>query len=249
LIEMSVFAASHVHSSWSYDGVWKLADLAAAFAQRGYRVMMTTEHDRGFSEARLADYREACARCSSSSLFVLPGIEYSDPDNRVHVLVWGPVPFLGEGLATDDMLDAVAHHGGVAVLAHPERRDVWEEFRPKWQQRLLGIEVWNRKYDGWAPSERAASLISRAGRIPFVGLDFHTERQFFPLAMRLGVEGPINEPAIIAALRAGRCAATAFGVPLTGDRFERRLPYLRVAERGRRRLSQMKRRTQGRVAR
>lgn len=246
---MSALAVSHVHSSWSYDGSWSLEALATAFQQRGYRIMMMTEHDRGFSAARLADYRRACAACSTSSLFVLPGIEYSDAENRVHVLVWGPVPFLGAGLPTDEMLDAVAHHGGVAVLAHPERQAVWESFKPEWQQRLLGIEVWNRKYDGWAPSERGASLVGRAGRIPFVGLDFHMSRQFFPLGMRLGVDGPVDEDSVLAALRAGRCAATAFGVPLSGDRFRRRLPYLRVAERGRRHLRTIKRGTTARVAR
>jgi hypothetical protein len=246
---MSVLAVSHVHSSWSYDGSWRLEDLAAAFKGRGYSVMMTTEHDRGFSADRLAEYRAECARCSTSRLFVLPGVEYSDAENRVHVLVWGPVPFLGDGLPTGEMLEAVAHFGGVAVLAHPERRDVWESFKPEWQQRLLGIEVWNRKYDGWAPSARGAALVRRAGRIPFVGLDFHTQRQFFPLAMKLGVDGPITEDAVMAALRAGRCAATAFSMPLSGDRFERRLPYFRIAERGRRQLSQMKRRSTVVVAR
>lgn len=246
---MSLLAVSHVHSSWSYDGVWTIDALAAAFAQRGYGIMMMTEHDRGFSERRLADYRKACASCSTSNLFVLPGIEYSDAKNRVHVLVWGPVPFLGEGLPTDEMLDAVAHHGGVAVLAHPERHNVWESVTPKWQQRLAGIEVWNRKSDGWAPSERAASLVRRIGRTPFVGLDFHTERQFFPLGMTIGIDGAVDEARVVAALRAGRCAATAFGMPLSGDRFERRLPYLRVAERGRRQLSQMKRQPAARVAR
>src|SRR5688500_514417 len=173
-----------------------------------------TEHDKGFSSERLSEFREACARATSDTLLVLPGIEYSDAENRVHVLVWGPVPFLGAGLPTGEMLDAVAHHGGVAVLAHPERQAVWESFEPEWQQRLLGIEVWNRKYDGWAPSERGASLVGRAGRIPFVGLDFHTDRQFFPLGMRLGLDGAIDEDSVLAALRAGRCAATALGVPL-----------------------------------
>jgi len=247
---MAVVAVSHVHSSWSYDGSWALADLTAAFSGRGCRVMMTTEHDRGFSAARLAEYREACIKCSSHRLFVLPGLEYSDADNRVHVLVWGPVPFLGEGVPTDEILEAVAGYGGVAVLAHPERRNAWESFRPAWQRRLLGVEVWNRKYDGWAPSVHAAGLVNRTGRIPFVGLDFHTRRQFFRLAMTLGLdEGPLSEDQIVAALRAGRCAPTAFGLPLGGARFERRLPYLRVAEQGRRGLSRMKRRTQARLAR
>lgn len=236
---MSILDVSHVHSSWSHDGSWSIDTLAVAFEQRGYRVMMTTEHDRGFTDGRLEDYREMCGRFSTSRLFVLPGIEYSDADNRVHVLVWGRIPFLGAGLPTDELLDAVAHHGGVAVLAHAERGGVWKSFNPTWQERLLGIEAWNRKYDGWAPSERGVSLVTRAGRIPFVGLDFHSPRQFLPLGMTLGIDGEVAEDRVIAALRCGRCAATAFGIPLSGTRFRRRLPYLRAAERGRRHLSQI----------
>ena len=152
---MQILAACHVHSSWSYDGSWSLDSLALAFARRGCRVLMMTEHDLGFNAHRFAEYRDACARATSEHIFVLPGIEYSDTDNRVHVLVWG-VPFLGEGLTTEAVLDAVAHHGGVAVLAHPSRKAAWECFKPEWAQRLLGVEAWNRKYDGWAPSERAA---------------------------------------------------------------------------------------------
>ena len=50
------------------------------------------------------DYRGACAQASSDKILVVPGIEYSDPANRVHVLVWGKIPFPGEGLPTDEML-------------------------------------------------------------------------------------------------------------------------------------------------
>lgn len=237
---MEIRAACHVHSSWSYDGTWPIDTLAATFGRRGYRLLMMTEHDRGFTESRFAEYREACARATSSSVYVLPGIEYSDPANRVHVLVWGPVPFLGEGLQTDAVLEGVAHHGGVAVLAHPARRAAWECFKPEWTERLLGIEVWNRKYDGWAPSEMGSALLRRAPRVPFVGLDFHTRRQMFPLAMALEIEARIDEDTVIDCLRDRRCTARAFGVPLDEQRFQKRLSLLQVAEQGRRKLAALK---------
>ena len=59
---MEVLAVCHVHSKWSYDGSWSLEALSANFSRRGCRVLMMTEHDRGFTAARLAEYREACAR-------------------------------------------------------------------------------------------------------------------------------------------------------------------------------------------
>src|SRR5208282_35643 len=231
---MEVFAACHVHSTWSYDGSWSLEALSAKFSRRGCRVLMMTEHDRGYTAERLAQFREACAQASSSKILVVPGIEYSDAANRVHVLVWGPVPFLGEGLATGRMLEAVQDAGGLAVLAHPTRREAWNSFDSSWAGRLLGIEAWNRKYDGWAPSRTAPALLQQAGAIPFVGLDFHTQRQSFPLSMALNLEENVSEENVLQCLRARRCYARAFGLPLSENLVRRALPVLGVAEQSRR---------------
>ena len=230
---MEILAVCHVHSTWSYDGSWTLTNLSASFCRRGCRVLMMTEHDRGFTSARLREYREACARASTDDLLVLPGIEYSDAGNHVHVLVWGPVPFLGENLPTGEMLAAVQGAGGLAVLAHPSRHDVWKSFDPRWAQQLLGIEAWNRKYDGWAPSKTAPDLLRDSGVMPFVGLDFHTQRQFFPLSMALAMDAAVNEEAVLRTLRAGRCEARAFGHPLAQSLVRHAVPVLGVAERGR----------------
>ena len=231
---MEVLAACHVHSQWSYDGSWSLDALSARFSLRGYRLLMMTEHDRGFTADRLKQYREACSQASSSKILVMPGIEYSDATNRVHVLVWGPVPFLGEGLPTSEMLEAVRAASGLAVLAHPSRRDAWKSFESSWADRLLGIEAWNRKYDGWAPSQTASALLGTARAIPFVGLDFHTERQSFPLGMALDIQGDLSEETVLDSLRSRRCHARAFGLPLSQIKGPSSLPVLNLAERSRR---------------
>jgi hypothetical protein len=240
---MEVLAVCHVHSGWSYDGSWSLDALSAKFSDRGCRVLMMTEHDRGFTVERLNDYRRACAQASSDEILVVPGIEYSDAANQVHVLVWGPVPFLGESLPTIEVLEAVRSSNGVAVLAHPSRRNAWESFTHEWTERLLGIEVWNRKYDGWAPSETAPALLSRADAIPFVGLDFHTQRQSFPLAMVLDMEAKVTEDTVLDCLRARRCSPRAFGAPIGRDLFRKALPALRMAERSRRTAARIARKT------
>ena len=234
---MEILAACHVHSAWSYDGSWSLEALASAFRSRGYRVLLMTEHDRGFSQARLDEYKEACVRASAPDMLVVPGIEYSDAANRVHVLVWGAGSFLGEGLPTGDLLDSVRATEGVAVLAHPSRRDAWQCFDPRWAERLLGIEFWNRKCDGWAPSRTSPRLLDTAHVIPFAGLDFHNWRQFFPLAMALDVSAPITVASVVEALRSRRCDARAFGFPLSHGLFKTARPVLGVAEHGRKRLA------------
>jgi hypothetical protein len=240
---MEATAVCHVHSRWSYDGSWALEALSDKFRRRGCRVLMMTEHDRGFTAARLEEYRRACVQASSEGILVVPGIEYSDAANRVHVLVWGPVPFLGENLPTLEMLEKVKAAKGVAVFAHPARKKAWESFEPRWSELLLGIESWNRKYDGWAPGEKSPALLEQAGAIPFVGLDFHTEKQSFPLTMALDLEGDVSEHSVLACLHSRRCSARAFGTPLDQGTIRTAIPALKMVERSRRTAASIVRRS------
>lgn len=227
---MTVLAACHIHSTLSYDGSFTLKALSDRFARAGYRVLLMTEHDRGFSPARLSQLRESCAAVSTEDLLVIPGIEYSDAANQVHVLVWGDVPFLGENLPTSEMLQKVKEVGGVSVLAHPCRRNAWKRFEPSWGEALVGIEVWNRKYDGIAPSRIARDLQLSVGAIPFVGLDFHTRRQSYPLAMAMDIKSPVTEQAVLECIRARRVTPQAFGFKIDGQLFRQTTPILGVAE-------------------
>jgi hypothetical protein len=211
---MAIFAASHMHSLWSYDGHWKLEEIVREFSARGYQVLLMTEHDRGFTQSRWMEYREVCRELSSEKMLVVPGIEYSDPDNLIHILTWGDVPFLGENLPTRSMLAGVREAGGVAVMAHPSRRKAWQRFDPAWSEYLIGIEAWNRKTDGWRPSPDASPLLTASGCTPFVGMDFHERRQIFPLAMVLDCAMPVSERAVVDCLRSRRCEPRAFDIAL-----------------------------------
>ena len=232
-----IAAACHIHSTWSYDGKWTLAELAAEFSRRGYRVLMITEHDLGFTEARRLEHRAACAAASTKNILVLPGIEYSDAANLVHVLVWGEVPFIGEKIPTTQMLEAVRAAQGIAVLAHPARKAMWKNFDPQWAPLLLGIEVWNRKTDGWASNAPAWQLARETKTVPFAGMDFHDRNQFFPLTMALDLTGPVNEASVLACLRNRRCAAQAFNRPVESVSRGAFHGFLRSAEWCRRRAA------------
>ena len=76
------------------------------------------------------------------------------------------------------------------------------------------MEIWNRKYDGWAPNRFAVEMARRERLGEFVSLDFHTRRQFFPLAMALRVDGDASpDPgAVYSALRAGASSAARSAV-------------------------------------
>jgi len=209
----TVRAAAHVHSEWSYDASWPLEALAQAFARRRYDVVLMAEHDRGFDEERWQAFREACAAAGGDRILLVPGIEYEDADNTVHVAVWGEgAPFLGHGRETQETLEAAAGAGAAAVFAHPWRRDAFSRFRPEWAPLLAAVEIWNRHYDGVAPGREGVRLAKEHGLAPFVSLDFHTRRQFFPLAMELDVDGPLTQAAVFEALSAGRFRPAALRV-------------------------------------
>ena len=208
-------AAMHIHSDWSYDGRWPLSKLASAFGKAGYRFIFTAEHDASFDNCRWESYRRACIEAGNGRIAIVPGIEYSDPANTVHVLVWGDMPFLGAGLDTASLLERVNDLNGLAVLAHPSRRGACRKFDPSWAPFLLGVEQWNRKVDGVAPCAEATALLNMVpGLAPFVGMDFHTVNQFFPLAMVLQVEGGFSVEGALNAMRNRRFSAQALGVSL-----------------------------------
>jgi hypothetical protein len=209
-----VRAAAHVHSEWSDDGSWSLRDIATTFARLGHDVVLMSEHSRGFSAAKWQEYIDACGEASNERVLLVPGIEYGDEDDVVHIPMWGPVPFFGDAQPIGRLLAEASDAGGIAMLAHPWRRDAWQRFEPSWLDHLIAVEVWNRKYDGVAPSRDAIALAKRLGTRPTVALDFHTRRQLFPLTLRLSVDAALTVTAIHDALATGRWSPRLLGVPL-----------------------------------
>lgn len=212
---MRIRAAVHVHSDWSHDGSWSLSKIASFFRRAGYHCVLTSEHDESFDYDRWQCYRKACSENSTKDFLILPGIEYSDKLNLVHILVWGINTFLGKGRETAEILLKVKELRGVAVLAHPSRKNAWQQYDESWTPLLSGIEQWNRKADGVAPSKEALSLISKKPELlPLVGLDFHRLNQFFPLVMALQINGRLTETEVLDALREKRANAEVAGVPI-----------------------------------
>jgi hypothetical protein len=209
----TIRAAFHVHSEWSYDARLPLRELSSLLGANGYQAVFMCEHDRGFSAGRLRAYEEECAAASAYGALLVPGIEYADERDRVHVPVWGEVPFLGEGVPTRRLLEQVDAEGGVSVLAHPVRRDAWQLVEPEWLRLCTGIEIWTRKWDGWAPNPRACRWAAEAGLVGIAALDLHLARQTFPLAMELELDGPPGVAQCVQALRQGRCRALIAGRP------------------------------------
>lgn len=209
----TIRAAFHVHSEWSYDAKLPLEAVAALFRRHRYDAVFMCEHDRGFSAERLQTYVAACEPASLAGPLLVPGIEYADADDLVHIPVWGDVPFLGEGVPTARLVHAAAAHNGVCVLAHPRRRNAWETVDPAWLALCSGIEIWTRKWDGWAPNRRACEWATDGGLVGVAALDLHSPGQIFPLAMELEIAPPLSVEACVDALRQRRCRAVIGGFP------------------------------------
>ena len=245
---MRVRVASHVHSNWSYDGHYTLDDIAAAFARKRYRVVLMAEHDVGFSEERWRAYRDACAAASTDRLLLVPGIEYQDAGNVVHIATWGTaLPFFGEARPTDETIRSVRELGGLSVLAHPARRGASELFATAGAELPDGFELWNRKYDGWAPGI-ASSRFDDAGLLPFVSLDFHTSRQFCPLSMTVELDAPVSCAAVLGKLAAGHSRPELFHLPAARFADGPGSQLARGAERVRRPVARTVRRTLANLA-
>ena len=211
LMGQKIKVACHIHSEWSYDAFWTLPDLANFFSKRGFKALLMTEHDRGFNEAKLNDYKKACSAVSNENIMLIPGIEYSDPTNTIHILTWGEAPFFGENQETYSMLKHVDEHKGLAVFAHPSRKSAWKRFDSKWTPLLQGIEVWNRKSDGISPSPHARRIASDTRLPGFYGLDFHRINQNFPLYLEANLPQNKNDPAtLVESIRSGKFTSRAF---------------------------------------
>ncbi|HLZ18027.1 MAG TPA: hypothetical protein VKO67_00365 [Smithellaceae bacterium] len=212
-VDLTVKAAAHVHSDWSYDGAWSLTRIADFFGKIGCRAVLMSEHDKTFDGNRWQLYQEACAKASTAHTLLVPGMEYSDPDNTVHVLVWGASAFSGKQQPTVTTLRKANERGGFCVLAHPSRRQARQLIDESWFPLLQGLEIWNRKADGFAPGMEALDLWSLHPHLsPFVGLDFHRPNQLFPLAMRFNIDTLLSPDVVFRAMHSRNFTATAMGI-------------------------------------
>lgn len=233
-------AVVHIHSDWSYDGNWDLSRIVGFFGKIGYDLVLTAEHDRTFDSDRWAAYKNACSEASTKRTLIVPGIEYSDPDNAIHILVWGVSEFMGKDHIIGRLLHTAHGKNGICVLAHPRRRNVWQQIEPSWLPLLSGIELWNRKSDGIAPSQHAIDLLRANKTItPYAALDFHQPKQIFPLSMQIEITGERTVEQVFQALRYSQCRSKAFGISTIHFTGGLLLAMSRTADKIRRALSKM----------
>src|SRR3954447_11201517 len=100
-----------------------------------------------------------------------------------------------------------------------------------------------------APNSHGLALPLDIALAPFVGLDFHTRRQFFPLSLAIDVTGTPTPATIVDALHSGRFRPEVAGVAVTTVARGLGAAPLRLAEGTRRRLRGPVRRLERRLGR
>lgn len=141
---MRVKGALHIHSTFSHDGTFSIAELAGRYSARGYQFIAIGEPPQDLNAAKVSKHRGKCAESFSFGFLIIPNIEFSSE---------GGLRIFGSAAkrATEEV-DPVAvareihAQGGFAVLAHPSRNH-WAR-DPELLAVLDAPEIWNVCYDG-----------------------------------------------------------------------------------------------------
>jgi hypothetical protein len=188
----------HNHSTWS-DGRMSLKGVARLAEWLGADAVVMSEHDYCFTSLKWDEYVGACMNASTSECVIIPGIEYSSPDDDFHILTVGTPRFHGARRELVDSLAEIRAEGGATVLAHPLRRNCFARITKEILDQLDAIEIWNRKTDGLLP-KKAFFQFARTHELGVtVGMDLHTWRQSFPMWNEMGPDLKVLDGRSIAA--------------------------------------------------
>jgi predicted metal-dependent phosphoesterase TrpH len=191
----------HNHSTWS-DGTLSLTQITRLGTLLGASAVAMSEHDFDFTPLKWDDYKEACRAESRKECILIPGIEYSSPDDNIHIVTVGTTRYFGARRDLLDTLSAVHAEGGACILAHPRRHDSFKLVTPELVKRIDAIEIWNRKADGLLPVRSYYRFAKTNALTATVGIDLHTRRQIFPMWNIMEAHtGPLDGVALATALR------------------------------------------------
>lgn len=203
---------AHAHTTYSRDGKYSPASLAALASSRGFDAVLVSDHWEHLDEPSYARLVAECDR--QTACLLVPGYERSW--KGYHLCAYG-VRSWSETTDLASWADEVRKARGLVCLVHPARYD----FRAP--EPILdacdAVEVWNSKrpYDGGlAPHPDAVGLL-RPDLLAMAGQDFHRRSDLTSVALRMTTETEPGE--LMDEIRAGR-----FSIGSRWLRFERQPP-------------------------
>jgi hypothetical protein len=196
--------ALHIHSSISYDGIMSVEQLSFFFKKKNFDFVLLTEHSENVSTGVMNKLIDECKRFSSSEFLIIPGLEFRCQDD-LHILGLG----INKTLESEDPLRVIHHikqQGGVAVLAHPTKKNC--ALDRIWIKELDGVEIWNLANDGkFLPQVESIRMFKKLGEQnphlkPFAGMDLHQEKNYYDIALRIKRKD-LNQNQILKNLKKG----------------------------------------------
>lgn len=185
----------HVHTTFSPCSRMRVDEAVAAAKQSGLDGICITDHDTMHIRHALSEGEQ------ENGVVVIFGMEYTTA--RGDFLVFGPFEALDPGLSADRLLQIVDQSGGIAIAAHPFRKDrpvdgrIIEDGRCRVIESLNGrntttenaaVQHWRGDYD-----------LTECG-----GSDAHTVEEVGAFATRFFA--PVRTRSdLIAALKNGSC--------------------------------------------
>jgi hypothetical protein len=202
----------HVHSSFSYDSKTDLADIAVRARKEGIDCVLMSEHNNFLDAKQVSAFVERCASLSDERLLIVPGLELSLDENRVHLLAYGIREYVASsapGTSVGVLVRRIHELGGLAVLAHPSHKEAFNRVSAADLDVLDGMEIWNVKNGNrFCPDATEIEYLTRVrSRTPrvlgFAGLDLHSLPRFERLVCRVEADRR-DAQSVLAALRAGK---------------------------------------------
>ncbi len=210
----------HVHSRHSPDSRLSLETIAANIASAGLDGFALTDHNTVAGHAELP-----ALRAKFPNLVVLPGVEVSTVEG--HLLVYG----LSEAPAPNrpllETIEWARSRGGAPVLAHPFRFSHGVGRAMAENAPVPAIETING-HNSRGANARATDVARRRSVGATGGSDGHGVEDLGRAFTEFD-GGVRNVDALIASLRAGRCAASGRSLTVAGRlRYEWRTAVLRL---------------------
>ena len=182
--------AFHLHSCYSYDSEIELPEMVGLLKSQGYSFALISEHTYNrakkeyLTEREFQQFIEDCRTYSRNDFLLIPGLEFSCYDNRVHIVatpLYRAFPL--QSLDTAAKILKVTHQeGALAILVHPFWANAHRFLRKEDFEQLDGFEVWNYDYQGSHGPSLAQYLklrqwIKRSSTpVALVGLDLHQKK-------------------------------------------------------------------------
>ncbi|MDI6785989.1 MAG: PHP domain-containing protein [bacterium] len=179
---MKITGLFHIHSNYSYDGELSLKEIVLLAEKYNCKFVVLNEHINKLTQEKYKELLSYCQQLSNENFCLMPGIEFTCCNNKVHILALGIKDIIFED-NTKKILDFIKAQNGLAILAHPYRKEALnliKEFMSKFE----GIEVWNVREDGKGiPKYKNIKLLKELrskgySLLSFGGLDFHNLEDF-----------------------------------------------------------------------